>query len=105
MGFHPLDLLIIMVIGLLIFGPKTMQSIARSAGKTMNRAREAKEKLLAELPMDELSEVRRSIPSIPLNKYQAIQMLMEEETEAKGTKLKSGEESSKQPEQDQRPSE
>ena len=79
MGFHFLDLGIIIVIGLLIFGPKTLQSLARGAGKTMSQAKTMKDKLMAELPMDEISEVSRSIPripTIPTNPNQAIQMLM-----------------------------
>lgn len=76
MGFHPLDMLVILVIGLLIFGPKAVQSVARNAGKTMGQAKEAKDKLLAELPMEELNSVREHIARIPMSPQQAAMMLL-----------------------------
>ena len=76
MGFHPLDWLIILAIGLLIFGPKAIQSIAHNAGKTVGHAKEAKDKLLAELPMEELHSVRENISRIPMSPQQAAMMLL-----------------------------
>jgi TatA/E family protein of Tat protein translocase len=76
MGFHPLDMLVILVIGLLIFGPKAIQSVARNAGKTVGQAKEAKDKLLAELPMEELNSVREHIGRIPMSPQQAAMMLL-----------------------------
>jgi TatA/E family protein of Tat protein translocase len=75
-GFHFFDLLIILGIGLLIFGPKTLQSISRNAGKGMGHAKTMKDKVMAELPVEEFSEVSQKIPRIPLNRNQAIQMLL-----------------------------
>jgi TatA/E family protein of Tat protein translocase len=83
MGFHPLELAVIVVIGLLIFGPKAIQSAARNAGKTVGQAKEAKDKLLAELPMEELNSVRSNIARIPLSPQQAVQMLLTPEQERK----------------------
>ena len=80
MGFHPLDWVIIIVIGLAIFGPKTLRSLARNAGKTINQAKTVKDKVMAELPLEELSEVSREIPRVPMNSYQAIEMLMTPES-------------------------
>ncbi|MFL5659250.1 MAG: twin-arginine translocase TatA/TatE family subunit [Ktedonobacteraceae bacterium] len=80
MGFHPLDWVIIIVIGLAIFGPKTLQSLARNAGKTISQAKTVKDKVMAELPLEELSEVSREIPRVPMNSYQAIEMLMTPES-------------------------
>jgi TatA/E family protein of Tat protein translocase len=76
MGFHLVDWIIILAIGLLIFGPKAMQSIARNAGKTLGQAKEAKDKLLAELPMEELNQVRENISRIPTSPQQAAVMLL-----------------------------
>ena len=76
MGFHPLELAVILVIGLLIFGPKAIQSVARNAGKTVGQAKEAKDKLLAELPMEELNSVRENIARIPMSPQQAAMMLL-----------------------------
>ena len=75
-GFHFLDLAIILGIALAIFGPKTLQSIARSAGKGMGQAKTMKDKVMAELPVEELSKITENIPQVPLNSRQAIQMLI-----------------------------
>lgn len=75
-GFHFLDLAIIIGIALAILGPKTLQSVARSAGKGMNQAKTMKDKVMAELPMEEISKVTANIPQVPLNSRQAIQMLI-----------------------------
>jgi TatA/E family protein of Tat protein translocase len=86
MGFHPLDFLVILAIGLLIFGPKAIQSVARNAGKTVGQAKEAKDKLLAELPMEELNTVRENISRIPMSPQQAAMMLLTPEQQRKQDK-------------------
>ena len=86
MGFHPLELAVIVVIGLLIFGPKTIQSMARNAGKTVSHAKEAKDKLLAELPMEELNSVRENLSRIPMSPQQAALMLLTPEQQRKQEK-------------------
>jgi len=80
-GFHLLDLIVILVIGLLIVGPKALQSISRSAGKGMGQATVLKDKAVAELPVEELSEMSQKIPKIPMNAQQAVQMLLTPEKE------------------------
>ncbi|SRR6266566_6816189 len=82
-GFHLLDLIVILVIGLLIVGPKALQSISRSAGKGMGQAKVLKDKAVAELPVEELSEMSQKIPKIPMNAQQAVQMLLTPEQEKK----------------------
>ena len=72
-GFHILDLVVIVVIGLALLGPKALQSIARSAGKGVGQAKAAKDKLMTELPLEELSKVSQKVPTNP---QQAIQMLI-----------------------------
>ncbi len=86
MGFHPLDWLVILAIGLLIFGPKAIQSVARNAGKTVGQAKEAKDKLLAELPMEELNSVRENIARIPMSPQQAAMMLLTPEQQPRQEK-------------------
>ena len=88
MGFHPLDWIVILVIGLLIFGPKTIQSMARNAGKTVSHAKDAKDKLLAELPMEELNSVRENISRIPMSPQQAAIMLLTPEQQREQEKQK-----------------
>ena len=84
--FHFVDLVVILVIGLLIAGPKALQSMSRNAGKGMGQAKAMKDKVLAELPMEEISEISQKIPRIPLSPQQAIQMLLTPEQEKKKEK-------------------
>ena len=86
MGFHALDWVIILLIGLAIFGPRALQSLARSAGKTMGQVKTVKDKVISELPIEELSEVSREIPRIPINSHQAIEMLITPEPEREPVK-------------------
>ena len=90
MGFHMLDLVFIALIGLAIFGPKALQSMARSAGRGMNQAKDLKNKVIAELPVEELSELSRQVPRVPTNPYQAVGMLVvpKEEPETKTSQEK-----------------
>lgn len=83
MGFHIFDLIVIALIGLAIFGPKALQSMARSTGKGLGQAKEVKNKLMSELPLEEISRVSQKIPRIPLNTQEALQMLLTPEKETK----------------------
>jgi len=76
MGFHLPELIIVLLVGLAIFGPKALQSMGRSAGKGLGQAKAMKDKVMAELPMEEISEVSRHIPRVPMNPQQAVQMLI-----------------------------
>ena len=82
-GFHLSSLIVVLVIGLLIAGPKALQSMSRNVGKHVGQAKAMKEKVLAELPMEEISEISQSIPRIPLSPQQAVQMLLTTEQEKK----------------------
>lgn len=76
MGFHPLDIIVIVAIGLLLFGPKTLQSISHSAGRGMSHARDMKDKLMSELPMEDLAKMSETISQIPVTPQQAAQKLL-----------------------------
>jgi Sec-independent protein translocase protein TatA len=76
MGFHFVDLIIIAGIGLALFGPKALQSMARSAGKGVGQAKTMKDKVMSELPMEEITKITDQIPQVPLNSRQAMQMLI-----------------------------
>src|SRR6266480_1995316 len=75
-GFHLDGLIVILIIGLLIAGPKALQSISRNAGKGVGQAKTVKDKVMAELPMEEISEISRTFSKIPLSPQQAIQKLL-----------------------------
>jgi Sec-independent protein translocase protein TatA len=82
-GIHLLDLIVILAIVLLIAGPKTLQSISRKAGKGIGQAKTMKDKVMAELPMDEISGVSNTLAKIPMSPQQAVQKLLLPEQENK----------------------
>ena|SRR5579872_1261186 len=101
LGFHWFELLIIAGIGLILLGPKTVQSIARNAGKGVSQAKNVKDQVLAEVP-EEVTQLSQHISRIPLSPQQAVQMLM---TPEKETKSNSKSRSSKpKPKEDTTPS-
>jgi len=73
---HIFDVLIIAGVALALFGPKMLQSIARDAGKTVAKAKDVKDSLLSDLPMEDINRMTKNIPQVPLNSRQAFGMLM-----------------------------
>ncbi len=76
MAFHPLDLVVVIAVALLLFGPKTLQSISRSAGKGVSQAKGMKDKMLAELPMEDFSKVTETVSRIPMSPQQAARKMI-----------------------------
>ena len=97
MGFHFMDLVVVLVIGLLIFGPKKLQEMSRSTGKVMKQVNEFKDKMLSELPMDELSEVSRAVPRVPSSPQQAFKMLVTEDKQESAKQEPTRESSTQEP--------
>jgi len=87
-GLHLLDLIVVLAIALLIAGPKTVQSISRKAGKGVGQAKTMKDKVMAELPMEEISEISHTFSKIPLSPQQAVQKLLFPEQETKQPEAK-----------------
>ncbi len=83
MGFHPIELVVIAVIILALLGPKALQSMAHDAGKGVGHAKNAKDKVLAELPMQEISEVTNNIPRIPTHPHDVVRLLVGPESQEK----------------------
>ncbi len=73
MGGHWFELLIVVLVGLALFGPKTLQSIGRNAGRGIGQAKEVKDKIMSELPMEDLHKMSQNIPTSPRH---AVQLLM-----------------------------
>ena len=73
MGGHWFELIIVVLVGLALFGPKTLQSIGRNAGRGIGQAKDIKDKVMSELPMEELHKMSQSIPTSPRH---AVQILM-----------------------------
>jgi len=87
-GFHWVELIVILAIVLLVAGPKALQSISRNAGKGVGQAKTVKDKVMAELPMEEVSEISKTLSKIPLSPQQAIQKLLIPEQEKKQQEAK-----------------
>ena len=75
-GLHILDLIVVLAIAMLIAGPKAVQSLSRKAGKGVGQAKTMKDKVLAELPMEDISEITNTFSKIPTNPQQAVQKLL-----------------------------
>lgn len=88
-GFHIIDILIVALIGLAIFGPKALQSMARNAGKGVGQAKQMKDELMSDLSLDEMSKVTKGIPQLPMNSHQAMRMLMHTSVEEEPSKAAS----------------
>ena len=87
-GLHLLDLIVVLAIALLIVGPKAVQSISRKAGKGVGQAKTMKDNVMAELPMEEISEISNTFSKIPLSPQQAVQKLLLPEQEKKQPEAK-----------------
>jgi Sec-independent protein translocase protein TatA len=87
-GLHLPDLIIILAIILLIAGPKTLQSISRKAGKGVGQAKTIKDKVMAELPVEEISGISNTLSKIPMSPQQAVQKLLLPEQENKQPQAK-----------------
>ncbi|WP_069802862.1 Sec-independent protein translocase subunit TatA/TatB [Thermogemmatispora onikobensis] len=81
MGFHPIDLLIIFLFGLALFGPRALQSVARNLGRGVGQARVVKDKIKEELQVEELAQISGNIPRLPLNTREAASLLLKEQKE------------------------
>ena len=75
-GLHILDLIVILAIAMVIIGPKTVQSLSRKAGKGVGQAKDMKDKVMADLPMEDISEITNTLAKIPTSPQQAVQKLL-----------------------------
>lgn len=72
MGIGWLEILLIVGIGLALFGPKTLQSLAEKAGNATGQARQMKDQIADGLPVDDI----KKITNIPRNPRQVIGRLL-----------------------------
>ena len=79
-----------LLIGLALFGPKALQAVARSVGRGASKIKTVKEQVMAELPLEALSDVSRQLPRVPMNTQQALQLLMTPEPGEKVEEKKQG---------------
>ena len=55
--------IIILIVGLLVFGPRKLAEVGRAAGKAVREFRKSSEELMSELKLDDL-DVREDIEEI-----------------------------------------
>jgi Sec-independent protein translocase protein TatA len=85
MGLHFVDIIVVAAIALALFGSKSLQSMAHNAGKTMGQAKQAKDKIIADLPLDAITNITDPLPHVPTNPRQALQMLLKSDEGADKT--------------------
>jgi len=100
MGFHPLDIVVVVAVALLLFGPKTLQTIARSTGKGLGQVNDMKNKALSELHMDELSQVTHTLAQIPTSPQQAARKIITAAVMPNEETKEAGAEASEEPAQE-----
>ena len=108
------ELLVIMTIALLVFGPKKLPEVGRSIGKALREFRrtsdEIKEKIEEEIQASEFKEIKQDIDKVtnfkfdidsePENPYKHVETSSSGPTEEKATPKETAEESTKETEQD-----
>lgn len=80
---HIMELAMIAVVVLALFGAKTLQSVAHSAGKTVAQTKQVKKSVMSDLGVDDLKKASESLPRIPLNPQQAVKQYMLNNTNEK----------------------
>jgi len=73
---HIIEFLVIAGIALALFGPKALQSLARSAGKTTGEVKNAKDKFMSQVPTDDIAKLHETLNKVPTSPAQAVHMLM-----------------------------
>jgi TatA/E family protein of Tat protein translocase len=63
LGVGPAELLVILIIALLVFGPSKLPQVARDLGKTIGKWRQAMDEIqsVAEAPLKEVKELKEAL--------------------------------------------
>lgn len=89
---RPLEWVVLAIIILAIFGPKTLQSIAHGAGKGAAQAKNMKDELMNDLSLNDSSKAASSDkkPSIPRNSREVVDMLLSSDEKKTSTSQQTG---------------
>lgn len=71
-----LEILLVGIALLAIFGPKTLQSLARNAGRGAGQARKMKDKIAADLSVDDVKKAADTLSHIPRSSGDVVRMLI-----------------------------
>jgi TatA/E family protein of Tat protein translocase len=69
-GVGPAELLVILIIALVVFGPQRLPQIARDVGKSIGKWRQALEEIesVADAPMKEIKEMKEALDPASIEK-------------------------------------
>lgn len=69
-GVGPAELLLILIVALVVFGPQRLPEIARDIGKSIGKWRQALEEIesVAEAPIKEVKEIREALDPASMEK-------------------------------------
>ncbi|HUV72835.1 MAG TPA: twin-arginine translocase TatA/TatE family subunit [Anaerolineae bacterium] len=69
-GVGPAELLVILIVALVVFGPERLPQIARDVGKSIGKWRQALEEIesVAEAPMKEVKEIKEALDPASIEK-------------------------------------
>ncbi len=69
-GVGPAELLLILIVALMVFGPQKLPEIARDIGKSIGKWRQALEEIesVAEAPMKEVKEMKEALDPASIEK-------------------------------------
>lgn len=83
-----LEILLIALVGLALFGPKALQSLARNAGKGVAQMGQIKNKVIDDLAVDDLRGMASSINTIRNPRKAMTALLLSENEEQQNVKEK-----------------
>lgn len=69
-GVGPAELLVILIVALVVFGPQRLPQIARDVGKSIGKWRQALEEIesVADAPMKEIKEMKEALDPASIEK-------------------------------------
>jgi TatA/E family protein of Tat protein translocase len=82
---HLVNYVIIAIIVLALFGPKTLQSMARGAGKTASEIKQGKDKLMSDLSLDDVKRVSETLNKVPTSPQRVLNLLLSSDEQKKST--------------------
>ncbi|HJX38944.1 MAG TPA: twin-arginine translocase TatA/TatE family subunit [Anaerolineae bacterium] len=83
LGVGPAELLVILIIALLVFGPSRLPQVAKDLGKTIGKARQALDEIqsVTEAPLKEVKELKEALDPAAVEKklQESVQQIVSQE--------------------------
>lgn len=88
LGVGPAELLVILIIALLVFGPSKLPQVARDLGKTIGKWRQALDEIqsVTDAPLKEAKELKRALDPHAVEKklQESVQQIVSQEPPSPG---------------------